>query len=193
MRHFTATAIALFMAATPALAQTAAPADGTTAPVTPGTTAPVAPGTAAPATPGTTAAPAARTNTAPVAEPVDWTQLVRTSDIVGGPVYTTNQDYDDNNWGVRDNYTWGWSGYTTIDAGWEQIGDIEEVVLDRSGELVGVIVEVGGFLGLGQKHVMLLVDDVDLLPTDDDTYSLITRFSEDQLTDLEEVDANWWN
>ncbi|HEX2020058.1 MAG TPA: PRC-barrel domain-containing protein [Aurantimonas sp.] len=195
MRHFTATATALFLAATPALAQTAVPVDGATARVAPGTapvtgTTPVAPvtGTATPAVPvtGTVA-------TTPVAAPVDWTQLIRTEDMVDSPVYTTNQAYDENTWGDRNNYTWGWSGYRGIESGWEQIGDVEDVVLDRSGGLVGVVVEVGGFLGLGERNVMLLVDDVELVPVDEESYSLITRFSEDQLTELEQVDEGWWN
>lgn len=163
MKYFATTATALFLAATPALAQVATPVEGTPA----------------------TATTAAATET-------DWAQLIRTRDITGGPVYTTNEAYDAGTWGDSDDYVWGRSGYDAVDTEWKQIGEIEDVVLDRSGKLAGVVVEVGGFLDIGDKHVMLRVGDVDLVPVDDQSYSLITRYSEEQLEELEGVDEAWW-
>ena len=124
----------------------------------------------------------------------DMSNLIRTRDITGGPVYTTNEAYDEGSWGTPDaDYTWGWSGYDTVGADWNQIGEIEDVILDKSGQLVGVVAEVGGFLDIGDKHVMLRVGDVDLVPVDDQSYSLITRYSEEQLEEMEGVDEGWWN
>ena len=74
---------------------------------------------------------------------------------------------------------------------WNQIGEIEDVVLDRSGQTVGVTVEVGGFLDIGDKHVLLRVGDVDLVPVDDRSYSLITRYSEEELEEMPGVDESW--
>ncbi|MFN7089786.1 MAG: PRC-barrel domain-containing protein [Allorhizobium sp.] len=163
MKYFATTATALFLATTPALAQVAAPVEG---------------------------APVAATEQA--ATETDWAQLIRTRDITGGPVYTTNEAHNDGTWGDRDDYAWGRSGYDAVDTNWNQIGEIEDVVLDRSGQLVGVVVEVGGFLDIGDKHVLLRVGDVDLVPVDDQSYSLVTRYSEDQLKELEGVDESWW-
>lgn len=124
----------------------------------------------------------------------DWAQLIRTRDITGGPVYTTNEAYDEGSWGVPDGeYTWGWSGYEGVGADWNRIGEIEDLVLDSSGQLVGVVAEIGGFLDIGDKHVLLRVGDVDLVPVDDGSYSLITRYSEEQLEELPGVDEGWWN
>ena len=50
----------------------------------------------------------------------------------------------------------------------------------RSGRLAGVIAEVGGFLDIADKHVMLQVGDVDLVPVDDQSYAFITPFSEER-------------
>lgn len=122
----------------------------------------------------------------------DWTQLIRTRDITGGPVYTTNETYDEGTWGGEGEYTWGWSGYEEVGADWNQIGEIEDIVLDSSGQLIGVVAEVGGFLDIGDKHVMLRVGDVDLVPVDDHSYSLITRYSEEQLEEMEGVHEGWW-
>ncbi len=127
-----------------------------------------------------------------MATDTDWSQLIRTRDITGGPVYTTNEAYDEGSWGNSADYAWGWSGYDAPGADWNQIGEIEDVVLDRSGQLTGVVVEVGGFLNIGDKHVMLRVGDVDLVPVDDRSYSLITRYSEEQLEEMPGVDEGWW-
>lgn len=57
---------------------------------------------------------------------------------------------------------------------------------------MGVVAEVGGFLDIGDRHVLLRVDDVDLVPGDDQSYSLLTRYTEEQLPDLPDVDEGWW-
>ena len=40
----------------------------------------------------------------------------------------------------------------------EKIGDINEVILDRSGKVANVILGVGGFLGLGEHYVAVAFD-----------------------------------
>ena len=36
-----------------------------------------------------------------------------------------------------------------------QVGDVNDVLFDKSGKIVGVIVGVGGFLGIGEKKVAI--------------------------------------
>lgn len=125
------------------------------------------------------------------ADDTDLAQLIRTRDLTGGPIYTTNVAYDDDSW--AGDGSWGWSDHDKVDPNWKQIGEIEDIVLDRSGKLVGVVAEVGGFLDIGDKHVMLRVGDVDLVPVDDRSYSLITRYSEEQLEAMPGVDEAAWD
>jgi sporulation protein YlmC with PRC-barrel domain len=40
----------------------------------------------------------------------------------------------------------------------EKIGDINEVILDRSGKVANVVLGVGGFLGLGEHYVAVAFD-----------------------------------
>jgi PRC-barrel domain len=40
----------------------------------------------------------------------------------------------------------------------EKIGDINDVILDRSGKVTNVILGVGGFLGLGEHNVAVAFD-----------------------------------
>ena len=37
----------------------------------------------------------------------------------------------------------------------ENIGDLDDVIIDPSGKVDGVIVSVGGFLGMGEHHVLM--------------------------------------
>ncbi len=40
----------------------------------------------------------------------------------------------------------------------EKLGDISEVLVDASGKVTGVVVGVGGFLGIGQRDIMVGMD-----------------------------------
>jgi sporulation protein YlmC with PRC-barrel domain len=40
----------------------------------------------------------------------------------------------------------------------EKLGDISEVLLDRSGKVNGIVIGVGGFLGVGQRDIMVGMD-----------------------------------
>src|ERR1022692_5018706 len=40
----------------------------------------------------------------------------------------------------------------------EKIGDINEVILDKSGKVANVILGVGGFLGMGEHYVAIAFD-----------------------------------
>jgi len=44
-------------------------------------------------------------------------------------------------------------GTTVVSTNNESIGDLNDVILDRSGQVMAVVVGVGGFLGIGEKDV----------------------------------------
>lgn len=44
----------------------------------------------------------------------------------------------------------------------EEVGEIEDLLVDDSGKIVSVVVEVGGVLGLGEKNVLLPFEDIEL-------------------------------
>lgn len=41
------------------------------------------------------------------------------------------------------------------DANGKRVGEVEEVIANNTGEIVGVTAEVGGFLGMGEKEVLI--------------------------------------
>ena len=75
-------------------------------------------------------APAATTTTAP-ADQVVMTGQWRASKLIGLDVY------NDQN---------------------EKLGDINEVLVDKSGKVTGVVIGVGGFLGIGEKLILVTMD-----------------------------------
>jgi hypothetical protein len=116
--------------------------------------------------------------------------MIRTRDITGGPIYSTGADfYDEANWMATDPMEAEMDGGTyAFDEGYDNIGSIEDIVLDRSGQMIGIVAEIGGFLDIGDKHVMLPVEDVRLVAVDDQSYSYVTRLTEEQLEELPGVD-----
>ncbi|NIZ12081.1 PRC-barrel domain-containing protein [Phaeobacter sp. HF9A] len=111
--------------------------------------------------------------------------LIRTRDITGGAIYSM-KDADDESWAMA----WG---YDDMSDKLREIGEIEDIVLSKNGEFKGIIAEIGGFLDIGDKHVMIPVSDVKLVAVDDKSYAYVTRMSEDQLEHLENVDEGFWN
>lgn len=125
------------------------------------------------------------------AQMADIGELIRTRDITGGPVYSVGANYDEATWGDRENGSWDAIDWN--DDGMNQIGEIEDIVLDESGQMVGIVAEIGGFLDIGDKHVMVPTDDVRLVPVDDKSYAYVTRLTEEQLEEMEGVDEAWFD
>ena len=111
-------------------------------------------------------------------------KLIRSRDIVGGEVYS-----------MADTSGMDWSDATTFDsigADWTDIGEIEDIVLDENGAFKGIVAEVRGCLEIGDKHVMLTLDDVKFAPVDDKTYAVVVRQSLEELKSMEGVDEGFW-
>ena len=106
------------------------------------------------------------------------TGLMRASAIKGSDVYTVDVTgsavWDD---GVT---------YAQIDANWDKIGEIEDLVLDVDGNIVAAIAEVGGFLGIGEKEVMLQPDEIAFVVTPD-RIGVVSALSKEALEQREAV------
>ena len=76
---------------------------------------------------------------------------------------------------------------------WENIGNIDDVVLTQDGELRGVLLDIGGFLGIGARTVMVDLDDLyfvadDTTAEDLSDFSVVATMTRDQLENLPEWD-----
>ena len=60
----------------------------------------------------------------------------------------------------------------------EAVGAIDDLVFDQNGQIIGVVLKVGGLLGMGGKDVGIKWDEVKMLP---DSRLLQIGYSADQL------------
>ncbi|EJC84174.1 PRC-barrel protein [Rhizobium leguminosarum bv. trifolii WSM2297] len=68
---------------------------------------------------------------------------------------------------------------------WDDIGEVNEVILSRQGEVKAVVLGVGGFLGLGEKAVAIPMKDIKFVRDGDDAddYFLVVNANKQMLTD----------
>ncbi len=112
--------------------------------------------------------------------------LIRTRDITGGAVYAVDADGDMSDWDEG-------MTYDTVSEDWDNVGEIEDIVLNSDGSFRGIVAEVGGFLDIGDKHVLLEIDNAKFVPIDDGEYSVVTNMTKDQLMELEDIDEGPMN
>ncbi|RST85096.1 PRC-barrel domain containing protein [Aquibium carbonis] len=157
----------------PATAQdlAVAPADGTAAaPATDGQATTMAPAdgtTAAPATDGQAMAPAAGTDDTRTAaidrstlQPLAAEELTA-DNLIGTTVY-----------GVND----------------ENVGEVGDLVLSQDGQIDAVLLDVGGFLGIGEKEVAIGMDRLEFMRDENGNRYLYTPFTQEQLEAQPEYD-----
>jgi sporulation protein YlmC with PRC-barrel domain len=109
-----------------------------------------------PATTDTTAAAPDTTSPEAAIEPAAGIPGMRASEIIGASVNTPDGT---------------------------NIGEISEVIVQSNGSINGIVVDVGGFLGLGEKPVLLGWNDLNFAGNDDNVVAS-TALSKEQLESL---------
>ena len=66
-------------------------------------------------------------------------------------------------------------GQNIVNASGETVGEVESVVIDGAGNVKYVIAGVGGFLGLGEKHVALMWDELTITENGDRVMANVTK------------------
>ncbi|MBL8563309.1 MAG: PRC-barrel domain-containing protein [Gemmobacter sp.] len=104
------------------------------------------------------AATGAFAQTAPASPYIDGIEnAVRASDFIGKRVYITETD----------TASLGSGSYANADSGWEDAGEINDVILSLSGDTEAVLVDFGGFLGMGEKTVAVDMSRLVMVPDAD--------------------------
>ena len=153
-------------AATTAPADPAAPATDSAATPTPAP-APDAPATDTAATPAP-AAPANNTAAAP-ATTTDSTmssEVIVPSDSLNGTTLITGSDF---------------TGKRVYSKAGDDIGEVNDVLLSQDGKISAVILGVGGFLGIGEKDVLVSMRSIDM-QRDGETVKLVVDATKEILT-----------
>src|SRR6266850_3875747 len=143
------------LVAVPAVAQdtTTQPSQSPTV-QTPPAPAPTAQDQAAPATPPAATAAAEQQVTPPPADammPTQGATDMRADKLIGTSVYNTEG---------------------------QSVGSVQDIVFDKDGKIVGVVLKVGGILGIGGKSVGIKWTEVEVMPQQD---TVKVNYTEDQL------------
>lgn len=124
-----------------------------------------------------------RADPAPLSESrkIDWDQVFSEND----PAEEGLQEAD-----IADYEAGDIEGAPVFGADEDKIGDVKDLVLDEDGGIKTVVVDVGGFLGIGAKPVALDLDQIRLMTSAEDqndgTPRLYVDMSKDQLEELPE-------
>lgn len=135
-------------------------------------------GAAAPATDSTAAAPATTSDSATTGAANDTaaTDLGTDSTKTAAIDRSTLSDVDAGSLSA-DNII----GTTVYGQNDENVGEISDVVLSQDGKVEAVIIDVGGFLGVGEKSVAVSMDNLAFMADGDGNHYLYTSMTEEQL------------
>jgi sporulation protein YlmC with PRC-barrel domain len=91
--------------------------------------------------------------------------------------------------GIRSEELVGTTVYGANDA---NLGEIGDVVLTQDGKVDAVIIDVGGFLGVGEKEVAVGMDKLAFMTDKDGNKYLYTTFTKEQLDAAPAYDKSSW-
>ena len=191
MKRFLATTAIALVIANGAFAENHVAADGTATDSTMTTDAPATDTMAAPeaTTETTTDGTMADTTATEMSDPTAATDTTSTTmesagttDMAMAPTMTMDGYETLMNADVTSDELDGTAVYGPND---NKVGEIGDLVIAEDGSVAEVIVDVGGFLGLGEKPVAIAFDSVQLLKeTDGDDLRAYVGMTEDQLKEL---------
>ncbi len=78
---------------------------------------------------------------------------------------------------------------TVVGTGGEEIADVEDLVIDSDNNVVDVLVNVGGFLGLGEKVVALDVNAFDVSYDEDGDTLIVTSLTKEDLEGMADYEV----
>ena len=101
------------------------------------------------------------------------------SEVIGMRVYANDVDWD----------TWdeNYRAPAGAENDWEDIGEVDDIILSRDGEVRAVKLDIGGFLSMGEKDIAVAMDQIKLIQEDgdDDDFFLVVKTNRDNLSQLE--------
>ncbi|GAB5471896.1 MAG: hypothetical protein Kilf2KO_49260 [Rhodospirillales bacterium] len=109
--------------------------------------------------------------------PTKTDSSVMVSEFVGSRVYVSDAQADK-------------TEIDGVDENWDDVGEVSDVILTRDGKVEAVIVDVGGFLGIGEKPVAASMSDLKLVSDGDETYFVVLKTSRAALQSAPEFEAD---
>lgn len=99
---------------------------------------------------------------------------VMASDFIGARVYVSEKDYQ--------------SVTSSVDGEWDDVGEVNDVIMTREGKIDAILIDVGGFLGLGEKTLAVSMDELKLVSDGEgaDEYFVVFTASQAMLEEAPE-------
>jgi ribosomal 30S subunit maturation factor RimM len=72
----------------------------------------------------------------------------------------------------------------------ENIGDVGDIALNAEGQVDAIIVDVGGFLGIGEKPVAVAMDNLQFMKDSGGSMYLYTQFTQEELNNAPEYNSS---
>ncbi|ABF65429.1 PRC-barrel [Ruegeria sp. TM1040] len=76
---------------------------------------------------------------------------IQASEFIGQQIYTTPSEVDA-------------EGYEGLQQEWQKIGEVNDIVLSRDGNIQSVLVDIGGFLGIGERQIAVDMNVLQMVP-----------------------------
>lgn len=107
---------------------------------------------------------------------------LRASDLIGKNLYTSETPYDGE---VAD----------AASDDWNNVGEISDVLMNRDGSTEAVLLDIGGFLGLGARTVAVSLDQLQFVRDGEegDDYFVVANATQEQLENAPEFDVDMTN
>jgi len=104
-------------------------------------------------------------------------QEIRASELLGMRVYSVERDFD--------KFTDDYAAAPDEEKDWNDIGEVNDVILSFDGDVEAVVLGVGGFIGIGEKDVAVPMDQLKVVREQDDRndFFLVVNASKQTLTD----------
>ena len=72
-------------------------------------------------------------------------------------------------------------GQTVYDGSGNNLGSVNDIVLDKDGKMAAVVIGVGGFLGIGQKNVAVSIEAINRTTDENGNLKLVLNASKDEI------------
>lgn len=98
------------------------------------------------------------------------------STLIGMRIYSSEKDWDTLRNDAR----------APAEREWQDIGEVDDIILNRDNSVRGVLVGVGGFLGIGEKNVAIPLNQIKFVRQVDDAddWFLVVNTNKEALTNL---------
>ena len=97
------------------------------------------------------------------------------SDLIGARLYASEAEVGDANEFNQD---------------WEDVGEINDIVLGKDGQIKAVLIDIGGFLGIGEKQIAVSMDSLTFVSDGEDSndYFIVVNSTSEALENAPEFE-----